>query len=165
MISVEVMISSRMGVNRRVRHLRKQLLEIVVEQLGMVGQNRQRRVRAHGPQRLHPVARHRPDDEPQIFKGVAKRLLPLQNAFVIGAVHLRRLGQLLEQDMVLLSHFDTAGPRRNGFEFLVGDDRPCSRSTRNIRPGCNRPLWAMRSGAMGSTPASDAMITTSSLVT
>ena len=43
--------------------------------------------------------------------------------------------------------------------------RPCSVSTRNIRPGCRRSLSTMFSGGMSSTPTSDAMITRSSFVT
>ena len=36
--------------------------------------------------------------------------------------------------------------------------RPCSVSTRNIRPGCSRSFTTMFSGGMSSTPTSDAMI-------
>jgi hypothetical protein len=43
--------------------------------------------------------------------------------------------------------------------------RPCSVSTRNMRPGCNRPLRTICSGGKSSTPASEAMTQTSSLVT
>jgi len=37
----------------------KSCLKIIVEQLRLAGQNRQRRVVAHGPDRFHAVARHR----------------------------------------------------------------------------------------------------------
>ena len=46
-----------------------------------------------------------------------------------------------------------------------GTMRPSSMFTMNMRPGWSRPLCAMFSGAMGSTPASLAMMTRSSFVT
>ena len=42
--------------------------------------------------------------------------------------------------------------------------RPWSVSTRNIRPGCNRPRSTTFSGGIGSTPASEASTTVSSVV-
>jgi len=43
--------------------------------------------------------------------------------------------------------------------------RPSPMSTKNILPGCSRPFCRTRSAGTGSTPASEAMMTTSSLVT
>ena len=43
--------------------------------------------------------------------------------------------------------------------------RPCSRSIRNILPGCSRHFLTMLLSAMGSTPASEAITTMSSSVT
>ena len=51
--------SSRMQSIGRVRHLREELLEVVVEQSRPVRQHRQRRVVAHRADRLDAVARHR----------------------------------------------------------------------------------------------------------
>ena len=39
-------------IDRRIGHLREQLLEIFEEQLRPIGQHRQRRIRAHGRDRL-----------------------------------------------------------------------------------------------------------------
>ena len=63
-------------INRRIGDLREQLLEIVVEQLRFVRQHCQRRVRAHGTERLHGVSGHGRQQDTQVFKRVAKRLLP-----------------------------------------------------------------------------------------
>ncbi|CPM68692.1 Uncharacterised protein [Bordetella pertussis] len=42
--------------------------------------------------------------------------------------------------------------------------RPCSRSIRNILPGCRRHFLTMRFSGIDSVPASDAMMTMSSSV-
>ena len=65
-------------VERRVRHLREQLLEVVVEQPRLVRQHGQRRVGAHRADRLLAVHRHRRDQEAQVLLRVAERLLPLE---------------------------------------------------------------------------------------
>ncbi len=43
--------------------------------------------------------------------------------------------------------------------------RPCSKSIRNILPGCRRHFLTMRFSGIGSTPDSEAMTTRSSSVT
>ena len=48
-------------VKRRIRHLGKKLLEIVVEQLRFFRQHRQRRIHPHCGGRLHPLGGHRAD--------------------------------------------------------------------------------------------------------
>ena len=63
------------GVEGRVCYLGKQLAEVVIEQLGLVGQHGQRRVVAHRAERFHSLLSHRRQNKAQIFKGVSKRLL------------------------------------------------------------------------------------------
>ena len=46
-------------VERRIGDLGEELLEVVEERLGPVGQNRQRRVGAHRPDRLFAIGSHR----------------------------------------------------------------------------------------------------------
>jgi hypothetical protein len=43
--------------------------------------------------------------------------------------------------------------------------RPCSKSMRNILPGCSRHFLTMRFSGIGSTPDSDAITTRPSSVT
>ena len=47
------------GVNGRVRNLREALLEVVEQQLRLVGQHRQRRLHPHGAYGLGALVRHR----------------------------------------------------------------------------------------------------------
>ena len=111
------------GINRRVRDLREQLLEIVVEQLRLVRENGQRRVGAHGAERLHPVVRHRADDETQILERVAEALLALQNFAMFRNGTLRRLGKVFEQEMMFVEPLLVRMRARVFFlQFLVGND-------------------------------------------
>ena len=73
-------------VERRVGHLREQLLEIVVEQLRTVGEDGQRRVVAHRADRLLAIGTHRPDEDSQIFQRVAERALQFQQRTIVPAV-------------------------------------------------------------------------------
>ena len=110
-------------INRRVRDLREQLLEIIVEQLRMLRENRERCVRAHRAERLLSVLRHRADDESQILERVTERLLPLQHLAVRDFRAFRRLGQILQQDMMFIQPL-LVRLRAGVFllEFFVGND-------------------------------------------
>ena len=55
-------------VDRRVGHLGEQLLEVIVQQLRLLRQDRQRRVGTHGAQRLDTVPGHGPNNQAQVFK-------------------------------------------------------------------------------------------------
>ncbi len=65
-------------VDRRVGHLRKQLLEIVVKHLVSAGQNRQCAVAAHGARCFFARVGHRLQNELEVFLRVSKRLLRIQ---------------------------------------------------------------------------------------
>ena len=71
-------------VDRRIGHLGKQLLEVVVQRLVLVGQHGQRAVVAHGANRLFPGGRHGGDQELQVFLGKAKGLLAIQQRHLVG---------------------------------------------------------------------------------
>ena len=111
-------------VDGRVRHLREQLLEVVVQKLRLVGQHGQRRVRAHGADGLDLVQRHRADVDPEILEAVAEGAQALQRGFVVafrGAVRGRRQpveihGVAVEPVAVRPGRHDVA------FQFLVADD-------------------------------------------
>ena len=68
-------------VDRRVRHLGEQLLEVVVQRLVLVRQHRQRRVVAHGADAFFAVGGHRAHQELQVFLGVAEGLLAVEQRF------------------------------------------------------------------------------------
>ena len=65
-------------IDWRVRHLREQLLEVVVEDLWPVRQYRQRRVVAHRADGFLTVLRHRRQDDLEIFLAVTESLLPVE---------------------------------------------------------------------------------------
>ena len=64
-------------IDRRIRDLREQLLEIIVESAGLVGQHREGGIVSHGTDGLDPVFGHRGDDHTLIFKCISKRNLSL----------------------------------------------------------------------------------------
>ncbi len=110
-------------IDRRVGHLREVLLEIREQQLGLIGQRRNRRVVAHGTDRFLAVADHRLHQHLQVFLRVAERLLTIQQRHV-GAAVLRARGlQVLEHD---LRAIEPAAVRVSlgepGLELLVVDD-------------------------------------------
>ena len=67
-------------IDRWVGHLRKQLLEIIVERLVLVGHDSQGRVVAHGASWLFALHGHRRHQELQVFLGIAKCLLTVEQA-------------------------------------------------------------------------------------
>ena len=69
------------GIDGRVGHLGEELLEVVVEQRRLVGENRQRRIRAHGPDRFFAVPGHGSHQQAKIFHGIAEGLLLGQQVF------------------------------------------------------------------------------------
>ena len=64
-------------VDRRVRHLREQLLEVRVDEPVAIGEHREGRVVAHRADRLLGVARERRQDHLHVLERVAERDLPL----------------------------------------------------------------------------------------
>ena len=157
-------------VDRRVGDLREELLEVVVEQLRPVREHRERRVVAHRADR--PRRRRRPSASTsilQVLGGVAERLLAPQHGLVVGLDDRRRAraGPRARPALSLQPLAVRLRARRS--RSLISSSamiRPCSVSTRNMRPGCSRPFShdVARRG-MSSTPTSDAMTTRSSLVT
>ena len=93
-------------IDRRVGDLCEILLEVVVEQLGLARQRRDRRVGAHRADRVVGVARHRLEEELDVLLGVAEGLLLVEmRRRVVGprrhrcprellSVLLRQIGQL-----------------------------------------------------------------------
>ena len=73
------------GVERRVGHLGEELGEVVVEQAGAVREHRDRRVRAHGAERLGAGAGHGGQDDAQLLGRVAEEALLGDDAARAGA--------------------------------------------------------------------------------
>ena len=69
-------------IDRRVRHLSKQLLEVIEQRLRLVRKHGKRGIVTHGANRLCPVLGHRLQDDGKVFCRVAKTLLLHQN--VVG---------------------------------------------------------------------------------
>ena len=80
------------SVQRRVAYLGEQLLEVVEEQLVLVGQHRQWGIVAHGTDRLGAMQRHGHSQHPQLFDCIAEGLLLLHQSQRVYLVHLSRLG-------------------------------------------------------------------------
>ena len=154
------------GIDGRIRHLREELLEVVEKRLRLVGETGQRRVRAHRPDGLFSLRRHRGQNHPQIFIAISKGALAAKKSLGVRIMHARGLGQLIDGDLILF-HPLAYGCRDASFCLISLSEtmRPSTVSTRNIFPGCRRPLLFTCSGAISSTPASEAMTTRSSWVT
>ena len=73
-------------VDRRVRDLREQLLEVVVQHARLFGHHRERRVVAHRAERIAQFADHRQQHELHRFLRVAERLHALHQVFGMEAV-------------------------------------------------------------------------------
>ncbi|MNI10564.1 hypothetical protein D3C73_636810 [compost metagenome] len=92
------------GVDGRVRDLREQLAEIVVERLGAVGQHGQRGVVAHRADHFLARGRHGFQDELVVFLGPAEGLLAVQQRHgrLRGNGGLARRGQRFQLDLQAL---------------------------------------------------------------
>ncbi len=110
-------------VDRRVRDLREVLLEIGVEQLRLVGERRDRRVRTHRADRFLAGHRHGLHEQLEIFLRVAEGLLTIEQRHV-GARLARLHGlQVLEHDLRALQPFLVGmRVRKLLLDFVVGDD-------------------------------------------
>ena len=64
-----------LGIDGRVGHLGKKLLEIIKQRLILPGKCRDRRVDAHGTDLFRPVQGHRKDSVMIVFPGISERFL------------------------------------------------------------------------------------------
>ena len=90
------------AVNRRVRHLREELLEVVVKKLGLVRQHRDRDVGAHRAHGLHAITRHRRHEHAEVFPGVTKGLLALQHRVVVRQRRRRTVSDVGQLHQILV---------------------------------------------------------------
>ena len=90
------------GVERRVGHLREQLLEVVVQQPRALRQHRQRGVIAHGTQRLFAFRGHRRHQQAQVLVGVTEHLLARAHRGVVRPRNRRRRRQRGQRHQALV---------------------------------------------------------------
>ena len=99
-------------IDRRIRHLREQLLEVAVEHFRPSGQHRQRGVVAHRPGRFLAGTRHRREDDPEILLRVAERLLAVEQRHLPWAAAGRAPADRRARSASARSSCDTAWPWR-----------------------------------------------------
>ena len=119
------MTSSSRTAERRLGDLREELLEVVEERLGAVGEDGQRGVRAHRPERLLAVVAHRPEDVLDVLKGVPERLLAVEQGVPLDRLDRAGVGHLGERHHVVV---EVLAVRLLGgdpvLQLLVVDDPP-----------------------------------------
>ncbi len=128
-------------IDRRVRHLREVLLEIGVEQLRLVRQRRDRRVGAHGTDRLLAGGRHRLHQQLQVLLRVAEGLLAIEQGDVGARLARLDRAQLFEHDLRALEPVAVGvggGERR--LDLLVGDDALAFKIDQQHLAGLQPPL-------------------------
>ena len=152
-------------VDRRVRHLREELLEVRVEERLAVGEHGERRVVPHRADRLLGVPRERREDHVHVLLRVAERELAVAQRLARRGLRLR-LGQIGEPHRLLrrTSGRTAAGAETSRLISSSSTILPRSRSTRNSLPGWSRPFRTIFSGGSSSTPVSEAMTTQPSFV-
>ncbi len=115
-------------VDRRVRDLREQLLEVAEEQLGLLREDGERDVDAHRAHRLLAERGHRPEDHPQILLGVAEGLLQAPEVRVRDGVEARHVLEGAQIDLVLGDPRRVRLLRRDAaLDLVVADDAALAR--------------------------------------
>jgi hypothetical protein len=109
-------------VDRRVGHLREQLLEVVVQRLVLARQHGQRAVVAHRADALLAGLRHRRHQELQVFLRVAEGLLAVEQRDVAGRRVTGVVGQVVQLDAQVLDPLLVGlAVGQVGLELLVVD--------------------------------------------
>ena len=137
-------------VDRRVRHLREELLEVRVEERLAAGQHGERRVVAHRADRLLGVPRERREDRLHVLLRVAEEQLPRAQRLRRRRRRRRARRQLREAQLLALDplRVRAAASRPRASSPRRGRCGPAARSTRKSLPGCSRPLRTTFSGAL-----------------
>ena len=130
-------------VHRRIRDLREQLLEVVVQHARPVGEAGQRLVVAHRADRPLAFGRHRRDQELEILAGVAEDLLQREAQLRIRALLRSDLAvrQVIEDDAARLDPFAVGllGEVAR-LHLLVFDDAPFLEVDEEDPAGLEPPL-------------------------
>ena len=155
-------------VERRVGDLGEELLEVVEQRLGAVGEDGQRGVGPHRADRLLAVVAHRAEDVLEVFERVAERLLAVEQGVVVGCSGRGpAAGHLGQRDHVLAEPL--AVGLRGGdpvLQLLVVDDPALLQVDQEHLARLEPALAGRRPrGGCRGTPTSEAMTTRPSLVT
>ena len=112
-------------VDRGVRDLGEELLEVVVEHARLVREDRQRRVVAHGAERIAQLAHEGQEHELHGLDRVAEGLHARQEAFGVEAVRLLVRLEFRQVDALRLEPLpEGLGPREVALDLRVGDHAP-----------------------------------------
>ena len=82
-------------VNRRVGNLSEELLEVIIEELRLIGEHGKRRVVTHRTERLLTSLGAWANNEAHVFKSITKCLLAGFEGFEIVDGHVPRRGQVI----------------------------------------------------------------------
>ncbi|CAB4897173.1 unannotated protein [freshwater metagenome] len=128
------------GIERRVRDLREQLLEVIEQQPGTIAEHGQRRVGAHRPDRLGAGPGHRRNDDLELFVGVPEDLLAAQHTGMaeLDVLVLGEIAQLDEPliEPILIGMF--AG--ECALDLVIGHDASLSGVYQEHAPGLQPAL-------------------------
>ncbi len=129
------------GIDRRVRDLREELLEVAEEELRLVGEHRERRVGAHRADGLLAVQGHGRHEDAEILDRVAERLLTGQQGVGVVGGH-RGRGRSRE---AVEPHEMLVEPTL--IRLAAGDRTPSApRRRRCVPPPCRRGTCAPAAG-------------------
>ena len=128
-------------IDRRVRHLGEVLLEVGEQQLGLVGQGRDRRVVAHRADRLFAGGSHRRHQDLEVLLGVAEGLLAIEQSEVGQRRTGLRRRQLLQDDQGVLEPFLVGmAAREVRLDLLVGNEAAFDEIDQQHLAGLQAPL-------------------------
>ena len=135
----EVLLGPDRGVDRRdqlfadgvqggIGDLGEELLEVMEQQLRLVGQHGDRRVVAHGPHGFVPMGRHGADENLELLAGISEGPLPFLQRRQVEPGHVVRLRQVVQVLHVLVQP-GAIGLARTDLvlDLAVGDDAAADR--------------------------------------
>ncbi len=134
-------------VDGRVRDLCEQLLEVVVNHAWLIGQTGERRVVAHGANRVAQFAYQRQQHELHRLGGVAQRLHPIQQRFGVEAMSLATGAEIRHGDPLLRQPLAVRRAiRKFVLQFLVRDQPPLLEIDQKHAARFEAPLLLDQSG-------------------
>ncbi|MGY4431098.1 hypothetical protein ACVWWO_003575 [Bradyrhizobium sp. F1.13.1] len=128
-------------VDRRIGDLRKVLLEVGEQRLGLGRQRRDRRVVAHRADRFLAGGGHRRHQDGDVFLAVAERLLAIEQRQVGAHAGGRHLRQLFQHDLGPLQPLGVGmAPGELGLDLVVGDKAALLEVDQQHLAGLQAPL-------------------------
>ncbi len=134
-------------VDRRIGHLREELLEVMEQRMVRSGQHRNRRIHAHCRNRLRTVSRHRQDTHLQFFVCISESLLHTLSFFPCIFRHsLVRNLQILQRYQLVVQPLAVGLRRRITFFQLIIIDDPALYGIHEQHLARMQPLFYQDSG-------------------